>query len=407
MKNALLFSMSVVLFFISASELDKKSIDVTLTNTTSVAIKDGIAIIDGQELHKILGVVKGKFQILRGDKVIAFQLDDLNLDEEPDELLVMDDFAAGESREYKIVRIKTAPEFKKRTQIHFATNAAPDVKITEAVRRTYYDPTEAIYYQMEGPAWENEKVAFRNYFDPRNGLDIFGKQVEDLILDKVGVDGQNYHTLDDWGMDVLKVGASLGSGAIAIQKGNKLYRVDISPTSTYKLVKDGPIRSMLELKFEDFTINSEQYNITHRISIEAGKNYYQSDVMVTGLTGREELVTGIVNLHSDSVYDFEEGDSHVIYTHGSQSENKDVLGMAVIIPRQQFIQLEEAPDSGEGIVSTYLTRIKLEEGRYARYYFYSGWERQNKDFQSRTMFEAALKNATNEINHPIKFNLNH
>ena len=30
-------------------------------------------------------------------------------------------------------------------------------------------------YQMEGPAWENENVGFRLYFDERNAIDIFGK----------------------------------------------------------------------------------------------------------------------------------------------------------------------------------------------------------------------------------------
>ncbi len=42
-------------------------------------------------------------------------------------------------------------------------------------------------YQMEGPAWENDIVAFRNYYDARNGIDIYGKRVNEMVLDSVGL----------------------------------------------------------------------------------------------------------------------------------------------------------------------------------------------------------------------------
>ena len=39
-----------------------------------------------------------------------------------------------------------------------------------------------------------------------------------MVLDEVGTDtAKNYHQLSDWGMDILKVGTSLGAGALALQ----------------------------------------------------------------------------------------------------------------------------------------------------------------------------------------------
>ncbi len=38
-----------------------------------------------------------------------------------------------------------------------------------------------------------------------------------MVLDEVGTDtAKNYHALADWGMDVLKVGKSLGAGAMGV-----------------------------------------------------------------------------------------------------------------------------------------------------------------------------------------------
>jgi hypothetical protein len=38
-----------------------------------------------------------------------------------------------------------------------------------------------------------------------------------MVLDEVGADtSKNYHQQADWGMDVLKVGASLGAGSLAL-----------------------------------------------------------------------------------------------------------------------------------------------------------------------------------------------
>ena len=99
-------------------------------------------------------------------------------------------------------------------------------------------------YQMEGPAWETDLVGFRNYLDQRNGMDIFGKLTGEMVLDSVGVAGrQSYHDPDDWGMDVLKVGTSLGAGSIGYMYSDSIYRVGDSGSGTYELLMEGSQRS--------------------------------------------------------------------------------------------------------------------------------------------------------------------
>ncbi len=101
-------------------------------------------------------------------------------------------------------------------------------------------------------------------------------------------------------MDILKVGNSLGAGAIALKKKGRLYRLDFPEEGTYKMIVNGPLRSIFELGYNNWKMNGHSYNIIHRISIWGGAQFYKSEVTVSGFTGDETLVTGIVK-HCDSL----------------------------------------------------------------------------------------------------------
>ncbi|MBK7700210.1 MAG: DUF4861 family protein [Saprospiraceae bacterium] len=45
-----------------------------------------------------------------------------------------------------------------------------------------------------------------------------------MVLNSVGIH-ENYHEMQDWGMDILKVGNSLGAGAIGLIIGDSLFRI--------------------------------------------------------------------------------------------------------------------------------------------------------------------------------------
>ncbi|WPR74038.1 DUF4861 family protein [Algoriphagus sp. NG3] len=78
------------------------------------------------------------------------------------------------------------------------------------------------FIRYEGPGWESDLVGYRFYLDWRNGIDVFGKKVNTPVLQDVGQDGfDSYHEPADWGMDILKVGKTLGLGSIATWEENK------------------------------------------------------------------------------------------------------------------------------------------------------------------------------------------
>lgn len=379
---------------LSACQYNTTNSSITIQNYHDFAIVNKTLSISGNELENIKKDLPKYFEIKSSDQIIPYQWIDTNEDGAYDEFLIEDDFKAGESKEYTVIAKDSPQKFTSNTNIHFAIKAKPDDEINEAIRLTESDSIKSTFFQMEGPAWENDKVAFRNYFDQRNGIDIFGKQTEEMILNKVGVGEQNYHELSDWGMDILKVGASLGAGAIALKKGDKIYRIASANPATYRLKYEGSLKSAFVLKFNNINIGDSKYTISHEISIAAGDNHYHSEVQVKGLKGEESLVSGIVNLHSDSLYTFTQASTYGIYTYDLQSENKDHLGMAILTSKNNVISTGELPADGEDIVSTYYLEMKFDDQGKVSFDFFSAWERENTAFSTRDGFEKMLKAAS-------------
>lgn len=245
-------------------------------------------------------------------------------------------------------------------------------------------------YQYEGPGWENDLIAFRTYFDERNGIDIFGKRTSDMVLHHVGVN-DDYHSLAEWGMDILKVGNSLGAGALALAYQDSLYRVTGDTNSTVTFLIEGPLRSSLEYSFPSVAVGDTTVEVTHRITIIAGMNGYQSEVTISPALPGLELATGIVNLETEEYYSIESEDYSGIFTHGPQAYEGEYLGMAVMAKTASITSEFTTSEEGEGITQTFGVTIQLDDNGSANFIFLTGWERQNETYRDIGSFEDMLK----------------
>lgn len=246
-------------------------------------------------------------------------------------------------------------------------------------------------YQNEGPAWENENIAFRMYWDRRNGIDIHGKKVRDMVLDTVGLDRNNYHEMSDWGMDVLKAGNSLGAGTVAFLIDGEVHRLGDAAEERVRILEEGPERSAFRLDYEGLEVAGRTLNVVWEIAIAAGTHGYESTVTATGLTGGEELLVGIVNLHSDTLYTLKRNGRQIAYTYGPQAELEHLLGMAVSVDAASFLGTGELGADDEPVASTYYVRARLAEGQPAGYRFTTGWEPGHARFGTRAGFEEVIR----------------
>lgn len=325
------------------------------------------------------------------------QVDDLDDDGKWDELFFLVDMKAGETKEVEVRFLDPAdfPVFETRTNLRFARKDKGYEEVEYAIREQHAINTKTQeVWQMEGIAWENDHIGFRNYFDQRNGNDIFGKVTTDMVLDEVGYkDHPGYHEFNpEWGMDVLKVGNSLGAGSIAFSYKDSLYRVGDNGLGTCRVLCEGPLRSIFRFKFENWEMGDQLLHVTQDIMIRAGTDYYESRVFYSGTDEPVELVIGIVNMKCDDLlHEADVGDQYrAFYTLAPQAEDTTYLGMGIKIPAEDFIGTSKAPDEGNGIIETNCIHTKIESGDPSSYKFYAVWEVQDEKWRDPKIFREVL-----------------
>ena len=405
-KIVLLVIVALSLFACKRGEDNKI---ITLLNPSDIIRTDEAVVITKDKLVSLIASVpEGLIPILKDDEGVEIpsQVDDLDKDGKWDELLFLADLEPGSEKKIIVsfVEKNQVPEYKVRSNIRFANMDSVHTELSNADRlKTLDSPTVQKYFQMEGPAWENDKVAFRNYYDARNGFDIFGKRSSLMVLDHVGLIAHSYHVLADWGMDILKVGNSLGAGAVALKIDNKIYRFDNLESGSIDILAEGPLRSVFRLGFSGWHAGDGVYNMVHEISIWGGAQYYKSKVAIYGLRGDESLITGIVNIESDSLIVFHPNEKYVVLsTHDNQAYDGEKLGMALLICSSDLINTSEAPETGEGVVQTYMANLKITEAEPVEFYYYSGWELQDERFSNAQFFIDLIKKDADRFAVPIQ-----
>lgn len=374
---------------------------VKLSNTSSWDLTEKPIAIDRDQIESKYGKVDASLVPFLKDEngvLTPCQFEDWTLDNEWDQLFTLVDLKANEQKSYtlELIAPDKAPEVKVRTNIRFAdiNDSSKEFQTAERLKSNVTEISQT-YFQFEGPGWENDVVAFRNYFDARNGMDIFGKCTSEMALDQCGLkDGPSYHTLSDWGMDILKVANSLGAGSLALETENGLYRVGDSCTGTFTLVCEGPLRSTFDLDFEGINIEGQTVALKHRVCIVAGKPWYKSIVSVQNTTGIK-LATGIVNLQSDTVYSASKEAYSYMYTHDNQAYDGEKLGMG-IFALTPTMEAKTAPEEGEGITQTFYTSFDINE-EPTIFFFMAGWELQDPKWADRLEFEKGIEQEAQSI----------
>jgi len=362
---------------------------------------------------------------LAGGKLIPTQADDLDGDGKWDELAFVVDIRASTS--LKIEAAWTAqgkaPVFAKRTRVYLGKENTDGsfTEISQADAPTGLDgfPTP---YQSEGVGWENDRMAFRVYFDCRNVKDLFGKLTPELILQKAGTPALgDYHTLSAWGMDILHCGSSLGAGGLALVEGDSLFRLGSTPVYQYVKICEGPVRAVFELRYKGWQVLGQSYAAVERITLWAGKYWFQSEVTVREFSGEKQIATGIVTtkLNTDPLQFQANSDYTAILTHGKQSLNNDVLAMAILAPAREVAKIartgntdfyklgyQTVPSKGfsQIISETYYLSQKIKSGTPSTHYFFAMWGLENPTWNNVNSVKDYIRLEAGKLSRPLTLN---
>lgn len=393
-----------------------------LTNPSNVERADELVVLTREMIEDKTGRIgEGQYiSIMSPDNhPLIVQFDDLNKDGKWDEASFLYTFEPAQSVQVNVSKTNTRlnkavvrahVRMRKKNANNSFGPPLDSATIPQGTLPTDFTKQKLPPYLTEGPAWENDKVAFRLYFDVRNTKDIYGKTTTRMMMDTVGVIPENsYHNMADWGMDILAVGKSLGAGSLALNVPSlngkdtlvRLGGNNIEQT-TFEKVADGPVRAILRMHYKNWTVtsNAAPVNLTEEISIWGGKYYYQSKVTITNAPQGAKLVTGIVNLKSKKSNELSIENSKALYTYDAQSENKDNLGLAVIVQNKNFLSFGTTPNTRSEVLNTYTVSLPV-TSQPAEYRFYSGWERSDLLFTREENFRRYVENEAVKYGKPV------
>jgi len=401
----------------------QRTAKLTLKNTTDIDRPEATLVLSKNQLEAKTGPLGDKYLTFQnGRKRLMAQYVDLDGDNKWDEVILRCPIKAQETVAVQLVKTDKKSVVSHTDLAHarmklknedqtFGGNQQ-QVQMPDQNPPTDFSRQALPPYLTEGPGWENDKVAFRLYFDTRNNKDIYGKRTADMVMDSVGANPKNsYHKLAGWGMDILKVGSSLGAGALAFhyQKADgkdtlvRLGGKDIKG-ETYQLLEDGPLRASFLMTYP-WQLAGKPVTVTEKISICAGDYYYTSVVAVEGAGVPNDLRVdmGIADFYSNQMDSVVTDHAKAVYSFGKQSENHDNLGMAVISldPGATRIWNIQEKSPLTDITSTYMLESPISKDHPVTFRFYAGWSLSDPAFNTASGFKNKLQEAIMILNHPI------
>lgn len=390
--------------------------ELLLTNTSKFELIDKPIAIKKAQLIVNNSTIKYPI-VIAGEDTIPSQLNNTNDTTEWNELFFVINFQPEESKTIRIAWVNEKPNYHIRTSARFgkriSATTAVEAKGKEVMLANEL-PLSLGYqqYQTDGPSWENDKVGFRHYLDGRNAKDLFGKKTSEISPEKVGVNAtgaveDNYHVMEDWGRDILAVGNSVGIGGYALETENTLMRLGVTVNdsinnvekTTFQIRSEGPVNSVIKYNYDHWKTNDRVYNVTEMTSIWPGMYGYQNSVSINGLKGDENLAVGLVNIHNDMPLEVIKENSRyvILLTHDKQSYDKEWwLGMALIVPKENYIGYIEAPETGD-LSNTFLAKLSIKNDEVIKYFAVAGWELSDEKFTNRDEFITYVNNLANQL----------
>ena len=412
----LVSSAIITYVFSCAGPYDKdypKDFTLQLLSKSDRVIKDEVVLISVDEIktkHSDFNPLA--FVVLEGNKELASQTNDQDMDGQQDQLAFICDFNPNET---KVCNVRYAPKgenkrsYIKRTQAEISHKTGGKFVDRKYEGGTFTNVTSLVvppehtdhsfYIRYEGPGWESDKVGYRFYLDWRNATDIFGKKVPDLVLQNVGQDGfDSYHIMSDWGMDILKVGNSLGLGSVAMWDGQEARRVEDTEKIECNIVSDGFIQSQIRTKYTGWKIADERYDLISNLTINSGSRITRHDLSISG--DPLNLCTGIVKHESANLLhsqDLANGWQYLA-TYGKQSLADDNLGMAILFHQSSLVELTE--DEHNHVI------VLKPDHNKVLYYFLAAWEKEPGGITNESEFVTYLQDTVDRLNTPVKMEIN-
>jgi rhamnogalacturonyl hydrolase YesR len=295
------------------------------------------------------------------------------------QLLFQADLAPGESRRYLLLP------------------AASLASIPPADARTH---CRFVPERLDDFAWESDRIAHRAYgpavmADPKeklrsSGFDVWVKSTRKLVIDRWYESG-DYHSDHGEGLDNYKVGPARGCGGLGIWDGSQLHTS--ANFKTWKVLANGPLRSVFELSYEPWQVAGRPVSETKRISIDAGSNFSRVEsTFQSGQPGPLTVAVGISKREGDGKLSRNAADGWMSYWE-PEAPPHGHTACAVVIPAGSDSGFAEADGN-------FLALTKAEIGKPLVHYIGAGWNKSG-DFPDAAAWEEHVAEFSARLQSPL------
>lgn len=398
----------VLILFLLLSCRQKNGIRVEIKNTLNKNVSDRLIRVN---LADIPAADAHKLAVLDGQNQLPSQLVDRDGDGKMEQLAFLVDLTANQTKQIAIREINGKKFFRQRA--HAEISEKRDYTLVDgvykgghfvSVKQTKTPPEHKdhnLFYKCEGPCWESDKVGYRIYLDWRNSIDIFGKKVSDMVLPVVGhrkdqSGNDTYHTMSSWGMDIFKVGNSLGLGTFAAYADGKVEKVSRTDSVLCTITNDGPIFAGINTKYYGWQFNNQKIDLQTTLSIAAGSRLTSYNLDING--NYHSFCTGVAKHPDTELFkELNEDSWGYIALWGKQSLAGDNLGIAV------FFHSKYKPELTEDDLSYIVLLHPLQNN--IQYYFSACWEQEPQGIQTKEQFVGYLRDTVERLNHPVEVHI--
>ncbi|MCV9388835.1 DUF4861 domain-containing protein [Reichenbachiella ulvae] len=371
---------------------------VTVSNPLNIDREAAFVHIPVRELPA--DFLPGAFVVKNGDQEIPSQF----IKKGKAGLAFVVDLDAEEEKQFTVSYSSKPTTYPKKTQAEISVKTGGkfenrkyiggDFKNIDSLKVPDEHTDHSYYIRYEGPGWESDKVGYRFYLDWRNATDVFGKTTNEPVLQQVGLDGfDSYHEMQDWGMDVLKVGKSLGIGSVASFVDSVAQRVAETDSVICKIEENGAIYSSFETTYFGWKIHDQSVKLTSDISIHAGTRLTRQKLHID--QSIDNLCTGINKIEGTEIFRTIGSKNHYGYiaTYGAQSLNGDNLGMVVFFHPLQFARFDEDENSHIVVLQPHVGDLE--------YYFAAAWELEPNGITTAEEFDAYIRQMAAQLAQPV------
>ena len=281
-------------------------------------------------------------------------------------------------------------------------------------------------------AWENDRGAYRVYGpalqrtgERSYGTDVWSKNtpelvveqrywIEDVVMMPI-VEKQrsqnrqrgdsiyrvySYHHDHGRGMDLYKVGATLGCGTPALMNGGEL----VYPYcfANYEVLDNGPLRTTVLLNYHKTAFQGDSITEHRLISLDKGSNFNRITVWYTGMKQPAPLASGVV-IHSENKEGVILGKDFVAYADPTDNPrvNNCQLFVATLYPEGSVstrkLLFQQPSNGNEGHAVGVLDGYR---GERFTYYFGSAWSKY--DIRTMSEWQQRIDWSLRSIRQPLK-----